>query len=86
MKISEALTTLKNSLHLFKKSPSEEPMDKKKKILIAVGIVVGVLLVALAVFLIVKKIKKRRLEREAAEAEEAYYTTDPDADEYAEEE
>jgi len=86
MKVSEALTTLKNTLNLFKKSPAEDPSGKKKKILITVGIVAGVILLALGVFLIVKKLKKRRMEKEAAEELEAHYATDPDADEYADEE
>ncbi len=84
MKISEAINKLKSALNIFKKQEAEEKSNKWKKIAIIVGIIVALILVGFGIFLLVRKLKKRRMEKETQEELEEHYATDPDADEFSE--
>lgn len=63
------------------KEPSEKSA-KRKIILLAVAIPVAIILITIGVVLFVKRWKRKRLEKEAAESEQAHVSTDPNADLY----
>ena len=88
MKFLEAVAKLKAFFDLFKKTGTPAPAGEKKGKKIAVGlslILTGIALVV-GIALLIRKLKQRRLEKEAEEALDDYYSTDFDADEYAEDE
>ena len=64
---------------------SETGEKKTKPVALLIGIAAAVVFLVAGVILLLKKIRKRRMEKEAAEAEAEHCSTDPDADEYADE-
>ena len=87
MKFLETVAKLKAFFNLFKKPDSSVPAGEKKGKKFAVGlslILTGIALIV-GIVLLIRKLKQRRLEKEAEEALDDYYSTDFDADEYAEE-
>lgn len=87
MKFLETVAKLKAFFNLFKKSDSSAPAGEKKGKKIAVGlslILTGIALIV-GIALLIRKLKQRRLEKETQEALDDYYSTDFDADEYADE-
>ena len=90
MKFLDTLVKLKAFFNLFKKSgstPSDErPSGKGKRVVLILSLIVTGIDLVVAVALLVRKLKQRRLEKEAEEALEEYYSTDFDADEYADDE
>ncbi len=88
MKFLETVAKLKAFFDLFKKSGASTPTGEKKGKKIAVGLsflLTGIALIV-GIALLIRKLKQRRLEKEAEEALDDYYSTDFDADEYAEDE
>ena len=87
MKFLDTMTKLKAFFDLFKKEPQEpaQSSGKWKKILIAVALILTGILIAAGIVLLIKKLKQRRLQKEAEAELKEFYSTDPDADEYGDE-
>lgn len=87
MKFLDTMTKLKALFDLFKKEPQEpaQSSGKWKKILIAVALILTGILIAVGIVLLIKKLKQRRLQKEAEAELKEFYSTDPDADEYGDE-
>lgn len=89
MKFLETMTKIKAFFNLFKANRSESPTDGKsgkgKRIALILSLVLTGILILVGLALLIRKLKQRRLEKEAKEALDDYYSTDFDADEYAEE-
>ncbi len=89
MKFLETATKLKAFFDLFKKDKSDladpEKAKKKKKVALVVGLVITGILIVVGLALLLRYLKKRRTEKETAQALEDYYSTDYDADEYDDE-
>ncbi len=87
MRFLDTAVKLKALLDLFRKNGrASEDSEKKTKrwgVILTVALSLVVLVVG-AAFLI-RKLKQRRLEKEAKQALEDYYSTEFDADEYADE-
>ena len=86
MNFLDTMTKAKAFFDLFKRTRSEEPGEKSgkaRRIVLIVSLVITGILIVVAVALIVRKLKQRRLEKEAREALDDYYSTEFDADEYA---
>jgi hypothetical protein len=87
MKFLETALKWKAILDLFRKNGSaSEDAEKKSKrwgVILTVALSLVVLVVGAA--LLIRKLKQRRLEKEAKQALEDYYSTEFDADEYADE-
>ena len=87
MKFLETALKWKAILDLFRKNGSTlEEAEKKSKrwgVILTVALSLVVLVVGAA--LLIRKLKQRRLEKEAKQALEDYYSTEFDADEYADE-
>ena len=87
MNFLDAMTKAQAFFDLFKRARSEdagEKSGKARRIVLIVSLVITGILIIVAVALIVRKLKQRRLEKEAKEALDEYYSTEFDADEYAE--
>lgn len=89
MRFFDTVAKWKAFLDLFRKTPragSEESEKKTRRwgVILAVALSLVVLIVGAA--LLIRKLKQRRLEKEAKQALEDYYSTEFDADEYADEE
>ena len=87
MKFLEAVAKLKALIDLFKKPGTAQSGEKKgKKIAVGLSLALTGIALIVGVALLIRKLKQRRLEKEAKEALDDYYSTDFDADEYAEDE
>lgn len=90
MKFLTAMTKLKAFFDLFKKTEStpESPDSGKKgkRIALILSLTLTGIALVIGAALLIRKLKQRRLEKEAQEALDDYYSTDYDADEYAEDE
>ena len=86
MKFAQSLTKVKDLFDLFKKQENEDKAQKRKRILILIAVILTAVLLVVGIVLLVRKLKKRRKEKEAAAEAEEFYSTDPDADEFDEEE
>lgn len=91
MKFFDTMTKIKAFFNLFKKNGSAEQLDgssegKRKRIVLIVSLVLTGILLVVGAALLIRKLKQRRLEKEAKQALDDYYSTDFDADEYIDEE
>ncbi len=90
MKFFTALTKLKAFLDLFKKTgstpESQSSGGKGKRIALILSLTLTGIALVVGAALLIRKLKQRRLEKEAQEALDDYYSTDYDADEYTEDE
>ncbi len=89
MKFLEAMSKLKAFFDLFKRSRSDSPSDgnssgKGRRTALIVSLVLSGIVILVGAALLIRKLKQRRLEKEAKEALDSYYSTDFDADEYPE--
>ena len=84
MNFLETMVKIKGFFDLFgkKKPDPAESEGKAKRIILIVSLVLGAVLLLVAIALLVRKLKQRRLEKEAKQALDDYYSTDFDADEY----
>ena len=87
MKFLDFLIKFKTVLDMFKKSEpsasaSSKETGKTKRIVMAVALILTGILLAAGIVILVKRLKQRRMQKEAEEALEEFYSTDPDADEY----
>ncbi|MBO5214305.1 MAG: hypothetical protein J6B86_06000 [Clostridia bacterium] len=86
MKFLETMAKLKAFFDLFKKSSAPAEEKKGKKIAVGLSLALTGIALVVGIALLIRKLKQRRLEKEAKEALDDYYATDFDADEYAEDE
>ncbi len=88
MKFLEAATKWKAFFDLFGKKNSNDTdsnSGKGKRIALILSLVLAGVVLLVGAALLVRKLKQRRLEKEAEKALDDYYSTDFDADEYADE-
>lgn len=89
MKFLTFITALKTLLDLFKpQQPKEETLvsnGKKSKAVLLISLLAAGLALLMGGVLLVRKLKQRRLQKEAEEEAKSFYLTDPDADEYFDE-
>ena len=90
MKFLTAVTKLKAFFDLFKKTgsapESQSSGGKRKRIALILSLTLTGIAIVVGAALLIRKLKQRRLEKEAQEALDDYYSTDFDADEYADDE
>lgn len=85
MNFLNTMIKIKAFFDLFRKKPAEPTETKEgkgKRIALIISLVLAGILLIVGIALLVKKLKQRRLEKEAMEALDDYYSTDFDADEY----
>ncbi len=87
MKFLEAMVKIKGFFDLFgkKNTAPQESSGKGKRIALIVSVALAGIALLVGVALLVRKLKQRRLEKEAQQALDDYYSTDYDADEYIDE-
>lgn len=85
MDFLNTVVKIKTFFDLFRKKPADSADGKEgkgKRIALIISLVLAGILLVVGIALLVKKLKQRRLEKEALEALDDYYSTDYDADEY----
>ncbi len=89
MKFLDTMAKLKAFFDLFRgsKAPEDDGNAKGrgKRIALIVTLIISGILLIIGAALLLRKLKQRRLEKEAEQALDDYYSTDFDADEYADE-
>lgn len=87
MKFLDAAVKWKVFLDLFRKNgtASEDVEKKTKRLKVILTLALSLVVLVAGAALLIRKLKQRRLEKEAKQALEDYYSTEFDADEYADE-